>query len=83
MNLVAADREGQELGSDSMSVFKECDSLHYLRNGGYYSETIKLWNLATHLSPGNSKHGKFRIVVVDMILEQDLQCVSRGLVGIT
>ena len=39
-NLVAADREGNwdrhvATVSDAMPVFKECDCLHYLRNGGY------------------------------------------------
>ena len=45
-NIVAAEREWNwdlhvATVSDSMPVFKECDCLHYLRNGGYYSETIK------------------------------------------
>ena len=70
-----------------MPVFKECDCLHYLRNGGYYSESIKALEFSdpwlfrkfkSGLWVVQEKTGKFRAVGGDMKMEQGLQCVSKG-----
>ena len=88
-NLVASDREGSwDLHvADAMPIFKECDCLHYLQNGGYYSERIKALEFSNpwlfrQFKNGlwviQEKPGKFRAVGGDMKMEQGLQCVSKG-----
>ena len=91
-NLVASDREGNwdlhvSTVADAIPIFKECDCLHYLRNGGYYSETIKAMEFSdpwlfrkfkSGLWAIQEKSGKFRAVGGVMKMEQGLQCVSKG-----
>ena len=91
-NIVASDREGNwdlhvSTVADAIPIFKECDCLHYLRNGGYYSETIKAMEFSdpwlfrmfkSGLWAIQEKSGKFRAVGGDMKMEQGLQCVSKG-----
>ena len=91
-NLLSSEREGKwdlhvATIDDSMPVLREFDCLHYLRNGGYYNESIKAleftdpW-LFRKYQMGHwviqENPGKFKAVGGDMKMEQGLQCVSKG-----
>ena len=91
-NLLSSEREGNwdlhvATIDDSMSVLREFDCLHYLRNGGYYNETIKALEF-THpwlfrkFQMGHwvvqENPGKFKAVSADMKMELGLQCFSKG-----
>ena len=95
-HIISSDREGNfalHLASveNSLPIFRECDSLNYLRYGSFYLETIKALQ-STHpevikqFMGGKfvvkDRAGCFNAVAPDMKLEQSIQRASKGSGGI-